>query len=236
MRPLLKVPILMPVSQHTATVVLKRSQSGVSYDAVIKPRYWPFVRRIHRSPVNSPHKGQWRGALMFSLICVWINGWVNNREAGDFRRHCTHYDIIVMGVDVLSDIQLFDHADKVSSSNSPDEFHTEPGRRGKLVSPHDTLLIYTSCFDVFVSNRYPRGPQARLLLSPIGHRNFEKAPFDTPLILDISLRASELPQNQTIASMRSGPVFCLLLGASSGCARPITGQVTWVTWPVIGWA
>ena len=30
------------------------------------------------SPVNSPHKGQWRGALMFSLICVWINGWVNN--------------------------------------------------------------------------------------------------------------------------------------------------------------
>ena len=35
------------------------------------PRYWPFMRGIHRSPVNSPHKGQWRGALMFSLICVW---------------------------------------------------------------------------------------------------------------------------------------------------------------------
>ena len=37
---------------------------------------------IRRSPVNSPHRGQWRGAVMFSLICVWINGWVNNREAG----------------------------------------------------------------------------------------------------------------------------------------------------------
>ena len=37
------------------------------------PRYWPFVRGIHRSPVNSPHKGKWRGALMFPLICVWIN-------------------------------------------------------------------------------------------------------------------------------------------------------------------
>ena len=37
-------------------------------------------------PVNSLHKGQWRGALMFSLICVWINGWANNREAGDLRR------------------------------------------------------------------------------------------------------------------------------------------------------
>ena len=70
------------------------------HDDVIKwkhfPRYWPFVRGIHRSPVNSPHKGQWRGALMFSLICVWINGWVNNREAGDLRRYCAHYDVIVM--------------------------------------------------------------------------------------------------------------------------------------------
>ena len=45
---------------------------------------------------NSPHKGQWRGALMFSLICVWKNGWVNNREAGDFRRYRVHYDVTVM--------------------------------------------------------------------------------------------------------------------------------------------
>ena len=54
------------------------------------------MRGIHRSPVNSPHKGQWRGALIFSLICVWINGWVNNREAGDLRWHRAHYDVIVM--------------------------------------------------------------------------------------------------------------------------------------------
>ena len=47
-------------------------------------------------PVNSPHKGQWRGALMFPLICVWINDWVNNREAGDLRRYRIHYDVIVM--------------------------------------------------------------------------------------------------------------------------------------------
>ena len=47
-------------------------------------------------PVNSPHKGQWRGALMFSLICAWINRWVNNREAGDLRRHRGHYDVNVM--------------------------------------------------------------------------------------------------------------------------------------------
>ena len=73
---------------------------NVTHDDVIKwkhfPIYWPFVRGIHRSPVNSPHKGQWRGALMFSLICVWIHGWVNYREAGDLRRYRAHYDVNVM--------------------------------------------------------------------------------------------------------------------------------------------
>ena len=47
-------------------------------------------------PVNSPHKGHWRGALMFSLICVWINGLVNNREAADLRHYRAHCDVTVM--------------------------------------------------------------------------------------------------------------------------------------------
>ena len=47
-------------------------------------------------PVNSPHKGQSRGALIFSLICARINGWVNNGDAGDLRRNRAHYDVIVM--------------------------------------------------------------------------------------------------------------------------------------------
>ena len=45
------------------------------------------MREIHRSPVNSPHKGQWRRALISSLICAWTNSWANNREARDLRRH-----------------------------------------------------------------------------------------------------------------------------------------------------
>ena len=61
------------------------------HDGVIKwkhfPRYWPFV-----SPVNFPHKWQWRETLILSLICAWINGWVNNHAAGDLRRHRAHYD------------------------------------------------------------------------------------------------------------------------------------------------
>ena len=88
----------------TYLVVSEKRRHSVKYnglhDDVIKwkyfPRYWPFVRGIHRSPVNSPHKGQWRGALIFSLICVWINGWVNNRETGDLRRYRAHYDVILM--------------------------------------------------------------------------------------------------------------------------------------------
>ena len=62
----------------------------------IFPRYWPFVRGIHRFPVNSPHKGQWRRALMFSVICNRIHGRVINGEAGDLRHHRTHYDVTVM--------------------------------------------------------------------------------------------------------------------------------------------
>ena len=78
------------------------AKSRLPHDDVIKwkhfPRYWPFLRGIHRSPVNSPHKGQWDGALMFSLICAWINRWVNNHEAVDLRRYRTHYDVTVISV------------------------------------------------------------------------------------------------------------------------------------------
>ena len=71
-----------------------------SHEDVIKWKhflhYRPFVRGIHRSPVNSPHKGQWRGGLTFSLICTWRNDWVNNRDAGDLRRYRAHYDVTIM--------------------------------------------------------------------------------------------------------------------------------------------
>ena len=80
---------------------------SLKHDDVIKwkhlPRYWPFVRGIHQSPVNSTLKSQWCGTLRFSLFSAWINGWVNNREAGDLRRHCAHYDVTVMETTVLFD-------------------------------------------------------------------------------------------------------------------------------------
>ena len=35
------------------------------------PHYWPFLRRIYRSPINSGHKGPaiWRS--MFCLLLIW---------------------------------------------------------------------------------------------------------------------------------------------------------------------
>ena len=80
-------------------ICVNTNQPLTKHDDVIKlkhfPRYWPSVRGMYRSP----HKGQWRGTLMFSLICAWTNDWANSRDAGDLRRHRAHYDVIVMGID-----------------------------------------------------------------------------------------------------------------------------------------
>ena len=121
-----KIAVIKNIPYFLPVVYIKHSRAGTGkmnilscygiyyisltvyhHDDVIKwkhfPRYWSFVRGIHRSPVNSSHKGQWRGALMFTLICARINGWVNNREADDLRRHRAHYDVIVMTYDIFGD-------------------------------------------------------------------------------------------------------------------------------------
>ena len=69
---------------------------SANHDDVIKwkhfPRYWPFVRGIHR--------GQMPVTRSFDVFLIYarINGWVNTGEAGDLRRHHTYYDVIVMYV------------------------------------------------------------------------------------------------------------------------------------------
>ena len=91
----------IPVAEAVVQLWGTRAENK-HHDDVIKwkhfPRCWPYVRVIYRSQVDSPHKGQWRGALIFSLICAWINGWVNNCEAGALRGHRAHHDCIVIRV------------------------------------------------------------------------------------------------------------------------------------------
>ena len=92
------------------------------HDNVIKwkyfPRDWLFVRGIHRSPVNSPHKGQWCVTWCFLWSVSEKKGWVNNRYAGKLRRHCTHYDVTVMLSACLSVFlsHLFNYASIIVSS------------------------------------------------------------------------------------------------------------------------
>ena len=78
-------------------VIQNEFPSRDGHDDVIKwkhfPSYWLFARGIHRSPVNSPHKDQWRGALIFSFISAWIKGWVNwgwwfEKPSCSLWRHC----------------------------------------------------------------------------------------------------------------------------------------------------
>ena len=114
------VSVDLPIFVRTTCLALGQpcrcsggSEATLKHDDVIKwkhfPRYGPFVRGIHQSPVNSPHKCQCRGALMFSLI--WINDWVNNGETGDLRRHRAHDDVIVMEygkIDLMNPLRAHD--------------------------------------------------------------------------------------------------------------------------------
>ena len=88
------------------------------------PRCWSFVR----SPMNSPHKGQWRGTLMFSLICTWIHGWINNHEAGELRCHRTDYDVTVMKMHspISSIVSVFNNLHQYNDENSFSLFFTFP--------------------------------------------------------------------------------------------------------------
>ena len=71
-------------------------------------------------PVNSPHKGQWRGALMSSFIYAWINDEVNNREAGDLRRQDGHYDVIIIYDKICKQLCTF----SIQISSIRDNMHT----------------------------------------------------------------------------------------------------------------
>ena len=110
------------------------------------PRYWPFMRRNHRSPVDSPHKGPWRRALMCVLICALTHGLANNRGIWDFRRHCAHYDVTVMIAWAYA-------------PNDPFLFSTE-GRQSNSysASPARAKFGGYSVYDCWWTNRYNTWP------------------------------------------------------------------------------
>ena len=48
------------------------------------------------SPVTGEIPTQRPVTRRFDIFLTWINSWVNNREAGNLRRHRAHYDVTVM--------------------------------------------------------------------------------------------------------------------------------------------
>ena len=185
------------------------------HDDVIKwkhfPRYWPFVRGIRRSTVNSPHKGQWRGALMFTLICDRINGWVNNCEAGDLRRNRAHYDVIVMRAnytlflvyvvtynireEVSVKIQIFSFAnmrlkmhDRLDPSTLPNRHQTISNHHAdsSMIKEHDcgTCLKLLITMTSEWARWLLKSPASRLLTQPFIRAQIKvniKAPRHWPL-------------------------------------------------------
>ena len=89
-----------------------------------------------------PHKGQWHGALMFFLICVWINGWVNNCEAGDLRRYRDHYDVTVMNNEKATLFKSIIQSHKLQITGNPVEDNTKLVEDNtKLVEDKTKLLL-----------------------------------------------------------------------------------------------
>ena len=109
--------------QVTDGPVIMMTSSNGNIFRVTGPLYGKFTG-------HSPHKGQWRRALMPSLICAWSNGWANNRNSGDSRRHRAHYcngrmcfQIMSLHYSPESNIYLWDYSMNQSISdmfsNSP---------------------------------------------------------------------------------------------------------------------
>ena len=143
------------------------SYSETWYDDVNKwkhfPRYWPFVRGIHRSPVNCPHKDQWCGALVFSLICAWLNDWENNREAGDLRRRRAHYDVTVLSRDVWKHVTFSgSHREKWALLHNVTVHNDVVHTLQKITFCHFCFSI-CPCVELFKTNRYANTGEINLL-------------------------------------------------------------------------
>ena len=128
----------------TAKVVMMASSNGDIF-RVTGHLYGEFTG----PPVNSPPKGQWHGALMFSLICVWKNSLVNNREAGDLRRHRTHYDVTVM---------------IATSSLSSLAVSTQPEKNGRYFTNHILYVFWDDNGCVFIEKSPECFPLTRIAL------------------------------------------------------------------------
>ena len=123
------------------------------------------------SPVTGefPNKCHWHGALMFPLICAWINDWVNNREAGDLRRHHTHYDVTVMKVDTNTCMMVFFRLFlRAPWTYTPERLYWTPSWRMlslPLVAMDDTYSCFIASFPLREAQQW-QGISGRWTVQP----------------------------------------------------------------------
>ena len=155
-----------------------------AHDDVIKwkhfPCYWPFVRGIHRSPVNSPHKGQWRGALIF-FFDLRLNkrlrkqswGWWFKTLSRPLWRHCNTqscckfchhghsvHEFITSPKLVWGALEIFDVAWYILQRECRWSRNWDPGRDPKSIFS-DKKVITDSCCDIRFYSKTQFNPKSR---------------------------------------------------------------------------
>ena len=138
---------------------------------------------------------------MFSLICVWINGWVNTREGGDLRRYRGQYDVIIVNDDVLSVGTLginkwwnFDRNRKISIPKNAFE---------NTICKMAAILFRSQCVKI---NRMA----LVCMYKSIDYRATQLAPdLQTPLIIILGLPVSKpfLKMNMSMMTSSNGNIF-----------------------------
>ena len=83
---------VMQCTDSALTLIMMMSSNG-NLSRVTGPLCGEFTDHRWIPLTKASDAELWR---FLSSVPAWINGWVNNREAGDLRRHRARYDVIVM--------------------------------------------------------------------------------------------------------------------------------------------
>ena len=100
------------------------------------PRYWPFVRGIHRSPGGFPSQRPVTRSFDVFFDLGLNDGWTNSRDAGDLRRHHAHYEVSVM-----CDLYFVYYKNQVSVYNGDDLRYTQVPVCTNIFYPDDKQLM-----------------------------------------------------------------------------------------------
>ena len=99
---------------------------------------------------------------MFSLICAWINAWVNNRDAGDLTRNRAHYDVTVMITCIYEFILMCWRNSEMTVVHIKFELsiiqYLPYARASKWYNPSSSKIQYNAWYILFLYNAAHNSP------------------------------------------------------------------------------